>query len=112
MRNMSSQSVSVMSMSGAYFRIPALLTRISTSGALLARSSTKRASFRSPTTVSMAPPPHCFASVSSSGLRRPVAMILAPACASAIAVALPMPALAPVTSTALPDNGMLIRPPL
>src|SRR5258708_7650808 len=37
-RNMSSQSVSVMSMSGAYFRIPALLTRISTSGALLARS--------------------------------------------------------------------------
>jgi pimeloyl-ACP methyl ester carboxylesterase len=68
-------------------------------------------SFRSPTTV-LAPPPHCFASVSSSGLRRPVAMILAPACASAIAVALPMPALAPVTSTALPDNGMLIRPPL
>src|SRR5260370_33706501 len=60
----------------------------------------------------MTRPPHCFASVSSSGLRRPVAMILASACASAIAVALPMPALAPVTSTALPDNGMLIRPPL
>src|SRR5260221_7454871 len=40
-RNMSSQSVSVMSMSGAYFRIPALLTRISTSRALLARPSTK-----------------------------------------------------------------------
>jgi hypothetical protein len=38
-------------------------------------------------------------------------MIFAPACASASAVARPMPALAPVMSTALPDSGVLIRLP-
>src|SRR5439155_14186191 len=40
------------------------------------------------------------------------AMIFAPFCASATAAARPMPALAPVTSTALPANGALMRSPL
>ena len=50
--------------------------------------------------------PCSFRSASSSPARRPVAMILAPARASATALALPMPALAPVTSTTLPDSDI------
>src|SRR5262245_53697216 len=38
-------------------------------------------------------------------------MIFAPACPSATAVALPMPALAPGPRPALPDNGVLIESP-
>src|ERR1700704_650551 len=105
-RNMDSQSSSVMSMSGAYFKTPALLTKMSTSRAALANSPTKWTSFKSPAMVSTAPP-HCFLSASSSAVRRPVAKILAPAPASATVAALPIPALAPVTSTVLPANAML-----
>src|SRR5262249_39185845 len=65
---------------------------------------------QSPAMVSTALP-HCCLSASSCARRRPVARILAPACASAMAVARPMPALAPVTSTVFPDNGMPVSFP-
>src|SRR3989442_2223956 len=102
-RNIASQSSSLISRNGAYFRIPALLTKRSASRAADASSCAKALSFKSPTSVRA---PVCFFKLSNSAARRPVAITCAPARVNAMALARPMPALAPVTNAVLPVNSI------
>src|SRR5215210_241973 len=97
-RNIASQSSSVISSNGAYLSTPALFTKRSTSRAAAARSSAKPASLRSPASVCAG---ISFFSDSSSAARRPVAITLYPAFASATAQARPIPVLAPVINAAV-----------
>src|SRR5437899_1835983 len=101
--NIASQSSSVISRNGAYFRIPALLTKRSASRAADASSCAKALSFKSPTSVRA---PVCFFKLCNSAARRPVAITCAPARVNAMALARPMPALAPVTNAVLLVNSI------
>jgi hypothetical protein len=89
----------VYSSTGPSAGIPALATRMSTSPASLASRSTAARSLRS---AAIARPPTSSASGSSTSVRRPLSTSFAPRPASARAIALPSPPVAPVTSTVLP----------
>ena len=99
----SSQSASVKSTLSARRMVPALLTRMSKP----APPNTSRAaigSAKSKVRLSAEPPAAAIRATVSSQLRRPAQTTCAPCPASVTAMALPIPALAPVTSALRPSS--------
>src|ERR1700722_3524973 len=102
-----SQSASVMSSNGLTSKIPKLFTRISTAGCRCARACATSATLKSPANPTTSPPVCAFIAVTAPSTAAgvlPETITLAPSRASDVAMALPMPAVDPLTSAIFSFN--------